>query len=181
MAPIIYRGPSDTGIQHTGNGIDPARFGLLGDIDAATFHHSAGPRAGSRAAACRLHQAFQRDHMAQGWGDIGYHASVDDFGRVYLLRPITFKGAHTGGHNTGNIGIMFHGNYDHDRLTDAQKDTLKWLFQGGFNRLFGVRESDILLARGHQEWPGPTNQTACPGRDIMRSLVYRRNRDLNPS
>ncbi len=176
MTPIIYGGPADTGIAITGGADD---FGLLGEIFAVTFHHSAGPRAGSKAQAQALHRAYQRDHIAQDYGDIGYHLSMDDLGRLYKLRPISFKGAHTGGHNTGNVGIMIHGNYDHDKLTRAQKQTIKWLFQGGLFILTGEREADIALARGHQEWPGPTNQTACPGTNLMRHLAWRRSRDFH--
>jgi len=104
---------------------------------------------------------------------------MDDLGRIYRLRPHRLRGAHTGGHNTGNIGIMIHGNYDHDKLTAKQKQTIEWLFKGGFQLLFGQREAKIALVRGHQEWPGPTNATACPGRNIMASLRFRRNKDFH--
>ncbi len=175
--PTIYRSPVDTGITITEGAND---FGLLGDIEAITFHHSAGPRATTKAKAQALHRAYQAQHQRQGWGDIGYHLSMDDHGRFYVLRPVRFKGAHTGGHNTGNVGLMIHGNYDVDKLTRAQKASIKWLFQGGFLALTGEHERDITLVRGHQEWPGPTNATACPGRNLMEHLAWRRNKDFNP-
>lgn len=176
LRPTIYRGEGGTGVDP--KGIEN-RFGPIGTVYAVTVHHSAGPRAQTHAQAKALNRAYDQQHRNQGWGGIGYHASIDDLGRVYTLRPSYLKGAHTGGHNTGNIGIMFHGNYVHDKLTVKQKQTLEWLFKGGFFTLFGVSESRIQMVRGHQEWPGPTNATACPGTDIMRSLVYRRNKDLN--
>lgn len=153
----------------------PNSFGPIGEIDALTFHHSAGPRAPTKLKAQQLHRAFQAQHIRQGWGDIGYHFSMDDLGRIYRLRPHTRKGAHTGGHNTGNIGFMVHGNYDHDKLTGAQKTSLKWMFRGGFKQLFGETESGLHIVRGHQEWPGPTNTTACPGKNLMRHIRYLRN------
>lgn len=174
-APIIYSMPQDVGVFAR---VGDDMFGRLGEIDAVTFHHSAGPRAPTKAAAQRLHQAFQRDHIAQGWGDIGYHFGIDDLGRVYKLRDVQWKGAHTGGHNTGNVGIMLHGNYDHDELTEAQNDTLRWLFRGGFQILTGEPERGIALVRGHQEWPGPTNQTACPGKNLMAHIRFLRNTEL---
>lgn len=173
-APIIYSGAADVGISPA----NPGLFGSLGEIQAVTFHHSAGPRARTKAAAQALHRAFQRDHISQGWGDIGYHFSIDDLGRVYKLRDIQYKGAHTGGHNTGNVGVMLHGNYDLDVLTDAQADTLRWLFRGGLQTLTGQAESSFALVRGHQEWPGPTNQTACPGRSLMAHVRFLRNTEL---
>ncbi len=172
--PTIYRLPADVGIDATG--LDG--FGSLGDISAVTFHHSAGPRATNKAKAQALHRAYNAQHANQGWGGIGYHFSIDDLGRVYVLRPVRFKGAHTAGWNTGNVGFMVHGNYDRDKLTRAQKDTIKWLFQGGLFALTGEREKDIALARGHREWPN--NPTACPGKYLMANLAYRRGRDFNP-
>lgn len=153
--------------------------GSIDRVFALTFHHSAGARAKTYDQAVSLNRAYDQQHQNQGWGGIGYHFMMDDLGRIYRGRPNHLKGAHTGGHNTGNIGIMIHGNYDHDKLTARQKQTIEWLFKGGIAELTGVPERRILMARGHQEWPGPTNATACPGRDIMRSLVFRRNKDLN--
>jgi N-acetylmuramoyl-L-alanine amidase len=173
MAPTIYRRAGDVGIDTDGLG----NFGPLGEVYAVTVHHSAGPRAPTKAKAQELHRAYHRQHREQGWGGIGYHWSMDDLGRFYRLRPIQFKGAHTAGFNTGNPGLMIHGNYDRDRLTNAQKESLKWLFRGGLVVLLGEREREIALVRGHREWPN--NPTACPGADVMRSLVYRRNKDFH--
>ena len=175
--PIIYGGKANTGVDPLAPGL--SAFGPIGRIYAVTIHHSAGPRAKTKAQAIKLNTAYNQQHANQGWGGIGYHFSVDDLGRIYRLRPVQYKGAHTGGHNTGNVGIMFHGNYDLEGLTAKQRATLKWLFQGGLLKLTGRREQDIALVRGHQEWPGPTNSTACPGRNLMRHLRWRRSKDLH--
>jgi hypothetical protein len=173
-APTIYRTPADVGISRA-PGAD--KFGSLGEIEAVTFHHSAGPRAKSKAQAQSLHRAYQAQHIRQGYGDIGYHFSMDDLGRFYVLRPIGFKGAHVGHHNTGNVGIMLHGNYNIHRLTRRQRASLKWLFRGGLIVLTGESEHGYKLARGHQEWPGH-NSNACPGTHLMRHLAWRRSVDF---
>lgn len=158
---------------------DPGKWGAQPDpCWAFTFHHSAGPRAHNKTQAAQLHRAYQREHESKGWGDIGYHLSMDDLGQFYRLRNIRFVGTHVGGHNTGNIGLMLHGNYDHDELTDNQIDSIRWLFRGGFALLTGSRltERELSIVRGHQEWPGPTNQgNACPGVNLMRHIRFRRN------
>lgn len=175
MAPIIYEGYSNTGYRPA-SGDD--LFGPLGDIYSWTFHHSAGPRAKTKAQAIRLHKAYQQQHINQGFGDIGYHFSMDDFGRIYVLRSTKYKGAHVGGHNSGNVGFMLHGNYNSDKLNRAQKDTLKWLFRGGFHALTGERERDIALVRGHKEWPGHGSND-CPGENLMRHVRYLRNNEFH--
>lgn len=170
-APIIYSGPRATGVPF--RSLDQWTQGLLGHITALTIHHSAGPRATSKARAMMLNSQYDTMHLREGWGGIGYHFTIDDQGRVYCCRPLTAKGAHTGGHNTGNVGVCFHGNYETDSLTRRQRDTLKWLCSGGFNYLTGASEKNCIL-RGHREWSGPTNQTACPGKNLYRHLRWRR-------
>ena len=169
--PIIYpRNESgiDTSVSST------YKWGRMPNPWAITFHHSAGPRARTKAQAQALHRSFQRDHIARGYGDIGYHAGMDDLGRFYLLRPLSAIGAHVGNHNTGNLGLMLHGNYMHDELTDDQIDSIRWLFRGGFAHLFDTTERELTILRGHQEWPGH-NWNLCPGKNLMRHIRYRRN------
>lgn len=143
---------------------------------AVTFHHSAGPRARNYNQACQLHRSYQLQHIRQGFGDIGYHAAMDDLGRFYLLRPLDAVGAHVGGANTGNLGIMLHGNYEYDQLLPAQIDSMRWLFRGGFAELLKVTEADIKIIRGHREWPDHRTN-ACPGDNLMRHIAYRRNNE----
>jgi len=174
MAPTIYP-RSESGLVYS-SGSD--MFGPLGEIYAVTVHHSAGPRAPTKARCQELNRLYQREHISKGWGDIGYHFCVDDLGRVYKLRPVQYKGTHVGDWNTGNVGIMFHGNYELDNLTVAQKETIEWFFKGGLNILTGEPEAGFKLARGHKEWPGHFSN-ACPGDDLMRSWNFRRSVDFH--
>jgi hypothetical protein len=85
--------------------VDTDNYGPLGEIDAITIHHSAGPRAPSKAKAQALHKAYQRLHIQEFGtgghrrGDIGYHFAMDDLGRFYRLRPHTRR-ARTSGTGT---------------------------------------------------------------------------------
>ena len=166
MAPTIYP-RSESGLIDA----DSYNFGKLGDIDYLTIHHSAGPRARTKADCQALNRSYQRDHVAKGWGDIGYHACMDDLGRFYRLRPLDAKGAHVGGHNTNNAGLMLHGNYDVHALTDEQRESLKWLFRGGFAALLGEPEAGLRNVYGHRDWEGHTSN-ACPGTNLYRHLRW---------
>jgi hypothetical protein len=174
MAPTIYP-RSESGL---GSAPDTGKWGPLGEIFAVTIHHSAGPLAPNKATAQRLNRQYQLDHMSQDWGDIGYHYSVDSLGRIYTLRDVKWKGSHVGNHNTGNIGIMFHGNFEVNPVTDDMKRTLEWLFKGGLHELTGEPEAGFALARGHREWPGHYSNL-CPGANLFASLVWRRNQDFH--
>lgn len=176
--PTIYPRSESGLVDHgdtttAGRVVNSSNFGLLGDPDFVTIHHSAGPRAPDKRTAQRLHAQYQRLHMAEFGGDIGYHFSIDDLGRVYRLRPYKYKGAHVGGHNTQNVGIMVHGNYMFHKLTDDQNDTLRWLFRGGFVELFDEPEAGIHAVRTHREWSGHSTNL-CPGENLQRHMNYLR-------
>ncbi len=166
MTPTIYP-RSESGLLPS----DSYNQGLLGDVEFLTIHHSAGPRASTKALAQGLHRAYQRDHVAKGWGDIGYHWSMDDLGRFYELRPQEAKGTHVGGWNSNNVGLMLHGNYEHHELTGAQKTSLRWLFRGGFAELLGETEKGLKNVYGHRNWRGHESN-ACPGDNLYRYLMY---------
>jgi hypothetical protein len=170
MNPHVYP-RSESGLRAPA---DETKWGLLGFVTALTIHHSAGPRAPTKETAQRLHLAYQMDHEAKGWGDIGYHFSMDDTGSFYRLRDPRWKGTHVGGHNSNNLGLMLHGNYEVDKLNRAQKASLQWLFRGGFLKLMSVSERQLGLVRGHREWPGHASN-ACPGKNLFAHLIHLRN------
>ncbi len=148
--------PVGTSVPH-----DPFRF---------TQHHTAGRRIETLEdglAEMRFIQDFHQN--GRGWQDIGYHFCVDDAGRIYEGVPPDFRGTHTGGANTGNIGISLFGNYDiaGQYPTPASLESLvavwSWLaFEYGVN-------PDMLL--GHRDY----TSTACPGDNLYSELAEMRN------
>ena len=51
-------------------------------------------------------------HRKNGWAGIGYHFLIHLDGRIEDGRDINKTGAHTGGYNTGTIGICYVGGLD---------------------------------------------------------------------
>jgi hypothetical protein len=143
------------------------------EIVRATLHHTAGPRAATKAACIKLNLQYDAQHRGQGWGGSGYHLTMDDYGRLYHLRPTSEIGAHTSLNNTGNFGITVHGNYDNDSLNWLQRRTLKRLYRGDVT---GFRFLKDVPWKGHQEHPGALNNTACPGKNQMSYLRWLRSR-----
>ena len=143
-------------------------FGALGPEHWATVHHTAGPKDKNLEDAKRLCRQYHADHRAKGWGGIGYHFCITRGGYVLCLRPTYLKGAHVGGWNTGNVGIMFHGTLG-DKPSDAQIQALRWLLHNAHTRSMprAHRTDRPLTAkyvtrRGHHDWPGHKSN-ACPG------------------
>lgn len=93
------------------------------------------------------------------FGQTSYHWIVElDGNRVRGLAD-DVRGAHVGGHNTGNIGIAYVGGCDKamkpkDTRTPEQREALKALVQA-----YKVKYPQIIV-RGHRDWPGAAK--ACP-------------------
>lgn len=103
-------------------------------VQALTVHHTATRNADPDPAATV--RAIYRYHAVDnGWGDIGYQYLVDEAGRVYEGRwsgeasatcadiahqsagDDAVVGAHTGGWNSGNVGVALLGEFTTHRRT----------------------------------------------------------------
>jgi hypothetical protein len=157
--PKIY-GPGVTGMTFQN------LFGALGAERSVTGHYTAGPRDRSDQHALQLCRQYHQAHKAKGWGGMGYHYCITRKGNIVLLRPLHLKGAHTGGHNTGNVGVMMHGTTG-DKPTTAQRRAYRWLLANAHTKRMPRThrtDHDLRGARrmGHNSWPG--HQTnGCPG------------------
>jgi hypothetical protein len=140
------------------------KFGGLGPEHYVTGHHTAGPVDKNAPDAIAWAQVYHRAHAAKGWGGIGYHFMLARDGTLICLRPVTLKGAHVGGHNTSNVGVVCNGTVG-DLPTEAQQRTFRWLLENA-HTLPKPHRTDLVLRRatrkGHNDWPGHESN-ACPG------------------
>ncbi len=143
--------------------------------DLLTWHHAAGYSAETQDEGEAQMRAMQDLHQnVRGWSDIGYQFAIDRGGRLYQGRPfrdnstslsqvpVLARGAHVGGHNTGNIGVVIMGCYHppegsfcEQEITPAAFNTYITLFSFLSER-YGVAPTMI---RGHRDF----SSTACPG------------------
>ena len=101
------------------------------------------------------------------FGQISYHHVVELDGTDIRTLPDDQRGAHVGGHNTGNIGICYVGGCDaamnpRDTRTPQQKETLRRLVAEYRAKYPGI------FVRGHRDWPGV--RKACPSFDVATQL-----------
>lgn len=119
-------------------------------------HHSALPLRDGPYEIQQLHLKYQ------GFADIGYHFLIDAGGCLYEGRSLLVRGAHTGGFNTGTVGIVLMGNFETRRPPAAQLTTLK--------RLIICLKARYALTHlaGHRDFqPG---ETVCPGHHLAAIL-----------
>lgn len=102
------------------------------------------------------------------FGQVSYHGIIELDGTYVVGLPDNKRGAHTGGKNTGNIGICYVGGMDKqmkapkDTRTDAQKATMRRIVIQYRAKYPGI------VVRGHRDWPGV--KKACPSFDVAKWL-----------
>lgn len=108
-------------------------------------------------------ETIRRWHVqGNGWRDIGYHYVIYRDGTIHLGRPLDQTGAHTSGHNTSTIGIVYvggcaaDGKTPKDTRTPAQKEALRTLCKVLCDTL------GITKISGHRDYAAK----ACPSFDV---------------
>jgi hypothetical protein len=136
----------------------------LGSPYRMSIHHTETPTNDSISPQARL-RSIQRYHQnTRGWCDIGYHYLMSRDGRLWQGRPAHLLGAHTGGSNTGNIGIAVMGSHSSTQITSTQIDSLASLIQGlADDNGIAINRSNI---KGHREY----KSTSCPGNALFAQL-----------
>lgn len=149
-------------------------------------------RAGAEA---QIRSIYYYHSVTQGWGDIGYNFLIDKFGTIYEGRysrdyagaspsgddasGLGVTGAHTGGWNSGTVGVALLGTLTTQDATPAARDALERLLaweasrngidpqgSGTFvNPVSGATISTPNIA-GHRDYAA----TACPGDTFYPTL-----------
>lgn len=129
---------------------------LTAVLTTIIVHHSALPLSDGPYEIQQLHLKYQ------GFADIGYHFVIDAGGCLYEGRSLRVRGAHTGGFNTGTVGVVLLGNFETAQPTPAQLSILTQL-------ICWLKERyPITHLAGHRDFqPG---KTVCPGRQLAALL-----------
>jgi hypothetical protein len=111
---------------------------------------------------------IETKHMVtRKWDDVGYHYLIPPNGEIYEGRYLAFKGSHVEKANTGKVGILIMGDFEHqawdfdDDPTSAQLDSAAKLI----NTLKGHFALDKL--GGHKDYKAGTE---CPGGELYKKL-----------
>nr|DAI23019.1 MAG TPA: endodeoxyribonuclease I [Caudoviricetes sp.] len=124
------------------------------------LHHAA-------ATKCSV-EDIHRWHLNNGWAGIGYHFLVRKDGSVYCGRPEDTIGAHTYGSNSISIGICFEGNFENERMTDAQK-------KAGQQLVYELKKKyPRVQIKKHNDF----GRTACPGKYFPFNEIKNYNPNL---
>ena len=117
------------------------------------LHHSAT----TDNPVAKDYETIRKNHMAQGWRDIGYNWVLEKVNGIWQIiegRSEALDGAHCIGRNTDSIGVCVVGNYD-----IAPPDTTVYGIVAKVCQDIMTRHP-IEHIGGHKEF----DATACPGR-----------------
>jgi hypothetical protein len=173
-------------------------------VQTLTVHHTGfdddQPDPAATIRAIYFDQAVNKD-----WGDVGYHLFVDDAGRVYEGtfsdpdpvpvfgpdlgadgRPQMVNGAHVGGFNAGNIGVVLIGDFTNRMPTEAARRSLTVVLAllSAVCRLDPVgttryvnpisgAAAELDTISGHRDWHAANpaaGATECPGNTFYPTL-----------
>jgi hypothetical protein len=126
-------------------------------VTRLTVHH-AGTQAGTNGPP--QFRGWQNFHIDdRGWPDIAYHLLIGMDGTVYEARDPAFRGdTGTTYDTTGHFLVVVEGNFNDERPTDAQIESLTAVLAGA-SAQFGVSPSTISGHRDHAA-------TSCPGTNL---------------
>ena len=112
------------------------------------LHHRAG-----NGDVASIHNA----HLKNDWSGIGYHFYVRKDGSVYRGRPINTVGAHCENYNWLSIGICFEGNFENEKMSEAQ-------IKAGQELIAYLKQQYPLIeVKRHKDF----DSTACPGKNFL--------------
>ena len=134
---------------------------VLGPIRYLTIHCAATPE----------WRVVTADQISQWdiakFGQVSYHYVVELDGSIHNTLSDEYRGAHVGGHNTGNVGVCYIGGVDKagnpkDTRTMGQTAALRKIVQEYKDKYPNI------IVRGHRDWPNV--KKACPSFDVKTSL-----------
>lgn len=92
--------------------------------------------------------AFGAAQTYDTYGDVGYNFLIGQDGTIYEGRALKSEGAHVRGHNPGNIGIAFLGDYGDKPFNDAQIRSSAALV-GQLSHIFKIGPDRVFT---HAQW-----------------------------
>lgn len=136
----------------------------------AWLHHSVtvapdlDPPRGDDYRAIRTIEQIGADRFGSVYG-FPYTFGITPAGLIFEGHDVGNTGAHTKGHNTIGVGIVFVGNYENREPTGEQLDSCAWLLRT-CEREGWLR--DARLNGGHRD----VSATACPGRHAYAQIDH---------
>lgn len=127
--------------------------------DGTFVHHTVGGSPTTREGEEQEMRSLDAVAFARGFNGISYSWVIFPSGRIYVGRGRGHVGAHTLGYNDTSYGVAFAGNYEEQRLTEAQVRSFRWL-----------RKNHLGLGDAPCNPHQSVYATACPGKHVLARM-----------
>jgi hypothetical protein len=127
--------------------------------DGVFVHHTVGGSPTTRAGEEQEMRNLDAVAFARGFNGISYSWVIFPSGRIYVGRGRNHVGAHTLNYNDTSYGVAFAGNYNEERLTDAQVRSFRWL-----------RKRHLDLGGAPCNPHKAVYATECPGTNVLARM-----------
>lgn len=133
-------------------------------IKFLTIHCAATPEGRDNSAAEVSKWDIDR------FGQVSYHHVIELDGDIVRTLRDDQRGAHTGGANTGNIGVCYVGGTTTMNTGAKPKDTRTAAQKASLRKIVAEYRAKFpnIIVRGHRDWPGV--KKACPSFDVATEL-----------
>jgi len=132
------------------------------DIEHIIIHHTAV----SRQLNSQQYEAVREYHKKQGWGYIGYHYFIEPNGLLMKGRQENVTGAHCKEDrmNYRSLGVCLAGNFDKEKPTDLQVESLKDII-AHLRIKYKISRKNVKFHRHF------TAHKSCPGYNFTQILL----------
>ncbi|WP_208560630.1 N-acetylmuramoyl-L-alanine amidase [Marinilactibacillus kalidii] len=117
------------------------------------IHHSL-TRIGLSGSNARGYSSYHVNTL--GWPGIGYSYVIEPDGVIKFCNPINWRTYHVGNANNQAIGIVLTGDFRTDKVTEAQKSSLRLLVDR-----IKKDQKQVQTVKSHHEFPGYSWKACC--------------------
>lgn len=146
-----FSGDSSYSITVQENNLPDRDYSKRSSVNEVIIHHSAGENLSVAD--------IDRIHVEQGYDGFGYHFFITKEGTVIKGRDINEIGCHTYGMNEKTIGICLEGNFEENKPTEAQMNSLLYLSKDLYD-VYRIKKFST-----HKDY----NNTLCPGKNFPKT------------
>jgi hypothetical protein len=132
------------------------------DYTKIVIHHSGN-------GGAKRPREIESMHMTgkNPWDDVGYHFLITPDGIIHEGRYLVFKGSHVAKANTGKIGILVMGDFQH-QFWDFDDDPTQKQLKSLESLLLTLKASlpTVTKLGGHRDY----GSTVCPGDELYKKI-----------
>lgn len=154
-------------------------------VKRLVVHHTAQKVSGDpRPAVERIRALYDYHANSRGWGDLGYHYLIDENGVIYEGRDggDLVVGGQVYCGNVGTVGIAMLGNFDIEKPTLEQVQSLQWLLHELATK-YDIDLNQPVSFKGKVTSPIVRHKdlisTDCPGYFMSSAIAQVRNNVAN--